>query len=909
MPLHRGERSLYNAADPAMLEITLRNLFFALSTRASAGSAASVISSSRGGEGATYQAIFWPRAEFFEGGLMKEITWTGEVHALLVDAYGRLYEDTNENNTLDLSSDERVVFYFDVNEEKTKACYGEMNPDGTCNGTTKGLKQVRYLWSAAEWLMGITPTESVAGIDILLNRNQYISTEKKRRIFTWNDLNNDGIVANGEMLDFVPRDWGDALLSPADALAASRGQVPLDFGVQTSDEVNEIVRWIRGQDQMGLRSRRVPHDLDHDGIDETFVPWRLGDVIHSTPMSVSSPSEGLHLLYKDNSYSAFVSKYKKRRHVIYFGGNDGMLHAVNGGFYDENATRFCRNADCTDEDVIAASSPELGAELWAYVPYNLLPHLKCLTQDGYAHKYFVDQRVRIADVRIFPDDATHINGWGTILVGAMGLGGAKIEAESLPVAAADGINDKREFTSAYFVFDITDPEQPPILLGEMTRTTEVDAFGADVDADLAHTLPIPTIVTMKDGPDASDTTWYLMLGSGPTEVNGTSTQDARLAVMPLNLLVDKTAPFRIPDSEPDPVNDERGRFLLDPNSFISDLITVDFELKPNYKADAVYFGTVSGTWGGWGGKLYRLVTRKLDAFTGDQESTIPSQWSSLINPLVNPVPLIDVNKPITASPTVAYDGKNYWIYFGTGRFFDINDKSDATQQTYYGIKEPMSFAGIPTNCKGTFTWETVEEMASGLDPGSLGLTPVGDIRVGATSALLRCVDGTTDCLPREADGITPLPNFDALEDYIAGTGTGCDAADLTGTDGWYKDFSEPRERNLGQAALLGGLLSFTTYQPYDDICLSEGMSTLYGVAYKTGTAYYPDVFGVGPDPSGNVVDRIELGKGLAVTPNLHVGKGMGTKAFVQTSTGAIVEIPQPGTPSSPGTGLTGWTDD
>jgi type IV pilus assembly protein PilY1 len=296
-------------------------------------------------------------------------------------------------------------------------------------------------------------------------------------------------------------------------------------------------------------------------------------------------------------------------------------------------------------------------------------------------------------------------------------------------------------------------------------------------------------------------------------------------------------------------------------------------------------------------------------FTGEQVSTIPSQWSSLINPLANPVPLIDVNKPVTASPSVAYDGKNYWIYFGTGRFFDINDKADASQQTYYGIKEPMTFAGIPTNCIGTFTWETVEEMPSGLVPGSLGLTPVGDIRVGATSATLSCIDGTTNCLPKRADGITPLSNFDELEDYIAGTGTGCDAADTTGTDGWYRDFHGLGERNLGQAALLGGLLSFTSYQPYNDICRAEGQSFLYGIAYRTGTAYYPDVFGVGPDPFNNVVDRIDLGKGLAVTPNLHVGKSLGTKAFVQTSTGAIVEIPQPGTPESPGTGLTGWSDD
>ncbi len=45
---------------PEKLEQQLTEIFNELRQRASAGSAASVISSARGGEGAIYQAIFWP---------------------------------------------------------------------------------------------------------------------------------------------------------------------------------------------------------------------------------------------------------------------------------------------------------------------------------------------------------------------------------------------------------------------------------------------------------------------------------------------------------------------------------------------------------------------------------------------------------------------------------------------------------------------------------------------------------------------------------------------------------------------------------------------------------------------------------------------------------------------------------
>ena len=79
------------------------------------------------------------------------------------------------------------------------------------------------------------------------------------------------------------------------------------------------------------RSRQIP-DANGSAND---ITWRLGDIIHSTPMTVASPAEGYHLIYNDYSYAQFLSKYKRRRHVVYFGANDGMLHAVNAGFYIE----------------------------------------------------------------------------------------------------------------------------------------------------------------------------------------------------------------------------------------------------------------------------------------------------------------------------------------------------------------------------------------------------------------------------------------------------------------------------------------------------------------------------------------------------------------------------------------------
>ena len=98
-----------------------------------------------------------------------------------------------------------------------------------------------------------------------------------------------------------------------------------------------------------------------------------------------------------------------------------MLHAVNAGFYSESEDKFClspldTNNKCPAND--GAGAPILGTELWAYVPYNLHPHLRCLTgmDEEYVHKYYVDLKPRIFDVQIFEPDTDHPNGWGTILV-------------------------------------------------------------------------------------------------------------------------------------------------------------------------------------------------------------------------------------------------------------------------------------------------------------------------------------------------------------------------------------------------------------------------------------------------------------------------------------------------------------
>ncbi len=231
----------------------------------------------------------------------------------------------------------------------------------------------------------------------------------------------------------------------------------------------------------------------------------------------------MHLLYKDASYGTFADQYKQRRTVLYAGANDGMLHAFNGGFYEDRFdiypplaldnkpdASFLLQPKDKDQNIIAGySAHSLGAELWAYVPYNLLPHLYWLTEPNYGHVYYVDLKPRIFDAKIFTDDADHPGGWGTVLVGGMRFGGGKISVDMNRLDGNVNSND-RTMSSAYFVLDITNPEKPPVVLGEISFP------------NLGYTTCYPTVAAIKDKVEnaGSPNRWFLIFGSGPAEADG-----------------------------------------------------------------------------------------------------------------------------------------------------------------------------------------------------------------------------------------------------------------------------------------------------------------------------------------------------------------------------------------------------
>jgi len=597
--------------NPLKLEEQLNKAIGEILKRVSSGTAVSVLSTSASGEGSLFQAYFNPSLFSVVGEETQEVMWLGYLNALWVDQYGNLRED-NGNKHLVLTEDPIISFALDADGDTVVQKYSDTNGDGIADSLlgTYQLSDLQPIWEGGENLA----TRTTA-----------------RTIYTFIDANNNGVVGAGE--------WGEDKFDASDA-----GALRPYLGVATDAEAQNIINFIRGADVTGYRNRTLT-------IDGTDREWRVGDIVNATPTVVGRPMEQYHLIYGDTTYLKFVRDNKDRKTVIYVGGNDGMLHAFSAGTYHEG-----NDPDTTGIIENGWYEGDVGTELWAYIPYNLLPHLKWLTDPGYCHVYYVDLKAKVVDARIFTEGDDHPKGWGTVLIGAMRLGGKAITRTD----TFDGVNSQeRTFRSAYFAIDITDPGNPD-LLWEFADSTLVST-------DTRFTTSYPSVARV--GPRDQVGNWYVIFGSGPTTSEGDGATTGYVYV--LNLLNG---------------NQER-RFNVSASGpvFMASPITIDLGL--DYDVDVAYIGAsyYDSTDSRWEGKIFRIAI---------PENSTPGSWTV-------PSTVISLDQPITVAPVAALDPFNrLWLYWGTGRFFSNIDKTDTTVQKLYGVWDPGAWnpaSGVEIN--------------------------------------------------------------------------------------------------------------------------------------------------------------------------------------------------------------------
>ncbi len=808
----------YYVVNPLRLEDELNQTFADILAETGSSTAVSVLATRGEGEGTMVQAFFTPLTTD-----VNQISWAGYLHSLWVDRFGNIREDSNGNKRLDLDGDNIIQFFLvEDGEEKGKTKVrvyntSEDNPYDTEDADgEKDLIDITAVWKGGEML---AQREAAT-----------------RKILTY----------TGGTAQFAEFDSAnDAAIGPLFGVNDNESTADLSYlGADYNDRVKNLIYFMRGEDTQTSTLYKGSYDLRSRNTPEGTV-WKLGDIVNSNPVSVAKPMDNYGLLYDDQTYKQYFRKYSHRETVVYVGANDGMLHAFTSGLYNTDNQSF-QNVYNVDgylseipENIVG--NVEIGSEMWAYIPQNILPHLKWLASPAYdeqQHVDLVDLPPKVVDARVFAADTKHPGGWGTVLIGGMNLGGGEIQAGG------------QTFKSTYFAIDITNPRDPELMW-------ELDPA---LFPHLGFTTNQPCVLSVgnkwnNQTKQWTNGTWYVALSSGPTDYDGGSSHHAHLYI------VDLTTGAKLRDIE------LSGTY----NSYVNTPVALDKAM--NYNVDALYYALNYYNGVEWKSALHKLaIPQDNSEFSPlrtnyDGAASDVTLWSE--NYLMQ---LADT--PVTAPFSLSVDSSgNAWIFAGTGRYMQQNDKSSTRQNYLFGVKDPF-FDYTTDNSTGCYH----------------------DYSRLSTSACQ--IDRSAELYDAGVYGI--------FSDHVTGLSSGSTYTDLleeardAAHAGWYRELCAgaldiegqclgigPSERVINKPAVLGGVLLVPTFAPNDDPCGYGGYGRLFALYFETGTAYRKSVIG---QDGNEILDVVPLGEGLSSSFGIHVGQEEGGTAYGQLSTGVIQQI-------------------
>jgi type IV pilus assembly protein PilY1 len=376
--------------------------------------------------------------------------------------------------------------------------------------------------------------------------------------------------------------------------------------------------------------------VPYTGYDFFCKPF--GDVINSAPVVVGPPP----FFYKIQLYPTFAREYAAREPMVYFGSNDGLIHAV-------------RLSD--------------GVEQWAFLPYSVNMKLMSSADPGiydrcapnYCHTYFIDAPPKVADVyEKFGWGNKH---WRTVLVIGQGTGGGAYNA--LSVSAGKPFDDPDWNNRVYYLWEFTDAQ-----LGETTSEPEIEV----TTPPESHCFPwlytwgvfFGSGYALDPAQQASKEAYLFGLKADDATPMWRSTLGA-----PMNKIQLLASGFRPNNAAGSPL--------------VAYMKKADMNLCTSFPAigpNRIYVGDLYGT-------IYR-VTKIYQG--GNPHQTRLFQFS--------PLPANPDSTPVRGKPTYAYTDANdhVRIYWGTGRYENEADKTANAQQYFFGVKDlinpPLGFNNV-----------------------------------------------------------------------------------------------------------------------------------------------------------------------------------------------------------------------
>jgi type IV pilus assembly protein PilY1 len=812
--------NFYEADDAPTLRSALLSAFTDILRRASSGATVATLTSRVGISSLIVQPYYYPKYLRSDN---TEISWLGFLRSFWIDTMQNLREDTTEPKILNIAGtvfDKIFQFFFDSNDNETKvAILRDSDTTNSCvRESVKSINEVIPVFDAGCQLANRDPSDRT----ILYNKDgtltSFTTSESGYLSNIWKVCSNDPTVLCGNNGDCS----GGGTCQPANASC--------------------IIRYLRGEDLSSdsscpdyvKRTREV--DIANFCPGESGVKtWRIGDIINSTPSVVSSePVNIYHLRYNDTTYLQYIrtDAYKNRTTFVFVSANDGMLHAFRVGRLvqtgDQDKPTSVVNAYNT------SLSDLVGREEWAFIPRNALPYLVWYGNPSYCRVPTVDYRTAVFDVSIGgPANADKtVSSWRTILIGTMGFGGKSITTSA------------GTFSSSVFALDLTDwlngTSAQPTLLWEVSLP------------DKTLTTSFPALIRLGD--PGKNGEWYVVIGSGPLNPEGTSfTSQPKLYFIDLRT-GDIVRSVNIP--APGGV------------SFaVGDIAVVDVD--SDYQDDVIYFGVYGRKAGNVWGNFYRLSLR-----SGAGYKSVFALTSSDICTAIDLSTFATAGNtpPVFGAPNFTKDenGK-LWVFFGTGRYvMDTSDKAISYNNYFIGFKDENWNSGT---CPTAYTRAQLTDITD--QPLTITITEVKQI----------CMCDANGCEMKDvvygADGSIPTEP----------------------PRGWY--YRLTGEAIYSQVLVIGGIVDALTYVPPEDICQLEGSSNLISVYYKTGRPF--------PRPSvlspSVVSGTIRVGQSAELLQKIPVGQGIPPignpfqalqssqasqqlEKFAQISTGVVLRMTQ-----------------
>ncbi|MBN1471602.1 MAG: hypothetical protein JW925_07465 [Syntrophaceae bacterium] len=444
-------------------------------------------------------------------------------------------------------------------------------------------------------------------------------------------------------------------LGSAGSLMAFNTVTAADLGVATTATRDGIVNFIYNGELSGAN-----------------IGYKLGDIFHSSPISIGTPSA----FFKDmvetdgtDAYDAYRAAHPRTsvngKRLIVAGANDGQFHVFKTG-------------------EAAAGG---GAELWSFVPPNLLTRLQGIYHATHPtslnHQYFVDGPTTASD--IWKYDSSLSSGsstpdgkskdpseWHAYMIVSEGRGGSSTlwcsdqycHSGCTSIAGVSGTTVANPYYCGYYAFDVTDTlATPPSYQWHFGGSTPLTATQA------AHLGQPWSKITIGRVYINGNERWvgFAAGGYSGTDCKTGGTCDTRgkgfYVIDMLNGQILQSFTRNGPD----------GVVLADMDySLVGQPGSIDYD--DDGFIDTVYASDL-------GGNVWRFKFCTKAQYTADSTCGISSWTGGLFFETAS-----GNIRPIYTKPTVVHAlSGDLWVYFGSG---DVTDPTAANaQEKMYGVKD------------------------------------------------------------------------------------------------------------------------------------------------------------------------------------------------------------------------------